>query len=66
MGFLQQFHLVIKYKKGIHNKVENMLSRPVISASMILKHDSLAHESYVEQYARDDDFKDVYGALTHG
>jgi hypothetical protein len=60
MGFLQQFHLVIKYKKGIHNKVADMLSRPIINASTILKHNSLAHESYVEQYARDDDFKDVY------
>ena len=25
-GFLQQFHLVIAYKKGIHNEVANMLS----------------------------------------
>jgi hypothetical protein len=66
MGFLQQFHLVIKYKKGIHNKVADMLSRPIVNASTILKHDSLAHESFVEQYARDNDFKDVYEALTHG
>jgi hypothetical protein len=66
MGFLQQFHLVIKYKKCIHNKVADMLSRPVINASTILKYNSLAHESYVEQYARDDDFKDVYMDLTHG
>ena len=27
MGFLQRFHLVIKYKKGIPNKVANMLLR---------------------------------------
>jgi hypothetical protein len=26
----------------------------------------LAHESYVEQYTRDDDFKDVYMDLIHG
>jgi hypothetical protein len=66
MGFLQQFHLVIKYKKGIHNKVADMLSRLVINASKILKHNYLNHESYVEQYARDDDLKDVYKYLTHG
>jgi hypothetical protein len=27
MGFLQQFHLVIKYKKGTSNKVADMISR---------------------------------------
>jgi hypothetical protein len=66
MGFLQQFHLVIRYKKGIQNKVVDMLSRPSINASIVLQHNSLAHESYVEQYARDEDFKDVYETLTHG
>jgi hypothetical protein len=66
MCFLQQFHLVIKYKKVIHNKVADMLSRLIINASTILKHDSLAHESFVEKYARDNDFKDVYEALNHG
>jgi hypothetical protein len=65
MGFLQKFHLVIKYKKGIHNKVVDMLSRPFINASVILRYNPLAHESYVEQYAKDEDFKDVYEALTH-
>jgi hypothetical protein len=48
MGFLQQFHLVIRYKKGIYNKVVDMLSRPIISASVILKHSPIMHESYVE------------------
>jgi hypothetical protein len=31
MGFLHQFHLVIKYKKGILNKVADILSRPIIN-----------------------------------
>jgi hypothetical protein len=48
MGFLQQFHLVIKYKKGTSNKVADMLSRPPIVASIILKNTSLSHDSYVE------------------
>jgi hypothetical protein len=48
MGFLQQFHLVIKYKKGTSNKVADILSRPPISASIILKNNSLYHDSYVE------------------
>jgi hypothetical protein len=65
MGFLQQFHLVIRYKKGIFNKVVDMLSRPIISASVILKHSPIMHESYVEQYALDTDFKEVYETLCH-
>ena len=66
MGFLQQFYVVIRYKKGIHNKVADMLSRPIINASTILKHNSVLHESYIEQYAQDIDFKDVYATLSHG
>jgi hypothetical protein len=65
MGFLQQFHLVIRYKKGIFNKVVDMLSRPIISASVILKQSPIMHESYVEQYALDTDFKEVYETLCH-
>jgi hypothetical protein len=45
MGFLQQFHLVIRYKNGIKNKVVDMLSRPPINASIVLQHNSLTHES---------------------
>jgi hypothetical protein len=66
MGFLQQIHLIIKYKKGTSNKVADMLSRPPIPASIILKNTSLSHDSYVEQYAIDEDFKEVYAKLTHG
>jgi hypothetical protein len=66
MGFLQQFHLVIKYKNVTSNKVTNMLSRPPIDASIILKNTSLSHDSYVEQYVIDEDFKEVYENLTLG
>ena len=43
-----------------------MLSRPPISASIILHNASLSFESYVEQYANNDDFKEIYAKLTHG
>ena len=66
MGFLQQFHLVIRYKKGIYNKVFDMISKPIIGASTLLKNDSIVHESYIEQYASDVDFKDVYANLSEG
>ena len=57
MGFLRQFHLVIKYKKGTRNKVADILSIPHIVASIILKNTSLSHDRYVEQYAIDEYFK---------
>ena len=43
-----------------------MLSRPIISASTLLKYDSIVHESYIELYASDADFKDVYASLSEG
>ena len=65
MGFLQQFHLVIKYKKGTSNKVVDMLSHHPISTSVILHNASLSFESYAEQYANDDEFNEIYAKLTH-
>eukprot|EP00253_Pinus_taeda_P036035 PITA_36035 len=66
MDFLQQFHLVIQYKKGTSNKVADMFSRPPIYASVILHNASLSFESYAGQYANDDEFKEIYAKLTHG
>ena len=66
MGFLQQFHLVIKYKKDTSRKVIYMLSRTPFVASIILNNTYLSHDSYVEQYSIDEDFKEVYENLTLG
>ena len=66
MKFTRKFHLVIGYKKGIYNKVAYMFSRPIFNAFVILKHNSIMHEIYIEQYAQDDDFKDVFATLTKG
>jgi len=65
MGFLQQFHLVIKYTKGASKKVADMLSHPPISisTSVVLQNVSLLLECYVEQYVNDDDFKEIYEKL---
>ena len=43
-----------------------MLSRPIISASTLIKNDSIVHESYIEQYAHGIDFQDVYASLSEG
>ena len=66
MGFLQQFHLVIRYKNGIYNKVVDILSRPIVNSSIILNHNYVLHESYIEKYAYDNQFRDVYARLSQG
>ena len=64
--FLQQFQLVIKYNKVSQNKVTNMLSRPPTNDSIVIQQIPLVHASYVEQYNKDEDFKEVYESLRHG
>jgi len=66
VGFLQQFILVIRYKKGIYNKFVDLLSSPIVNTSFILKHNSIMHERYIEKYSQDDNFKDVYATLIQG
>ena len=66
MGFLQQVHLVFKYQERTTNKVADMMSRFSLNILVILQNSSLAHESYIEQYVANTDFKDVYESLTHG
>ena len=66
IGFLQQFHLVIKYKKRIQNKVVDMLSWLLTNASIVIQQSPLVHASYVEQYTKDEYFKEVYESLRHG
>ena len=64
MGFLQQFHLVIKYKKGNTNKLADILSKPPtsnITALGTLMHiQPFTHDTYREAYSKDEDFKKVY------
>lgn len=43
-----------------------MLSRPIVNSSIILKHNSILHESCIEKYAYDNDFQDVYTILRQG
>ena len=63
MGFLQQFHLVIKYKKGNTNKLEDIISQPPtskITTLWTLMHmDPFTHDAYKEAYTKDEDFKKV-------
>ena len=43
-----------------------MSFRPIFSDATIPKHNFVLHESYVEQYALDSDFQDVYATLIQG
>lgn len=47
MGFLKQFHLVKRYKKGISDKFVDVLSKPIVCKTTFLKHHFVLHESYV-------------------
>lgn len=64
MGFLHKFHLVIKYKKEITNKLDDILSRPPtskITALWNLMHmGSFTHDAYKEAHLEDEYFKEVY------
>jgi hypothetical protein len=63
MGFLQQFHLFIKYKKGIANNLVNMLSSPPKFKNTYLgtfmNMDPFTHDAYTKY----EDVKDVFQQL---
>ena len=62
---LQQFHLVIKYKKGTQNKIADMLTHPPITTvGVILQNSSLMHDGYKEQYGDNCDFQDIFHKLS--
>jgi hypothetical protein len=67
LGFLQQFHLLIKYKKGVMNRLANMLSRPplkkIATIGMIMQLEPFTHELLSEYYEGDEDFRGVYKKL---
>ena len=48
----------------MYTKVVDMISRPIICATTFLKHNSILHEIYVEKYAFDNDFQDIYENLS--
>ena len=57
---------MIRYKKGIYNRVTDILSRPILNATILLKNHYVLPESYVEQYAHDANFQEVYLNLSQG
>ena len=43
-----------------------MISRPIVNSFVILKHNFVLQESYIEQYANDSGFQEVYTSLSQG
>lgn len=69
MTYLQQFHLVIKYKKGSHNKLADMLSRPPVIAlclSVFMQVQLTLHEEYIDWYKEDPDFQKTLAEVKLG
>lgn len=64
MGFLQQFHLVINYKKGNTNNLSIMIPRPhaskIIDLGTLMHMDPFTHDAYREAHSEDEDFKEVH------
>ena len=67
MGFLQQFHLVIKYKKVNTNKLVDMLSRPptsnITTFGTLMHMEPFTHDAYREAYSEDEELKEVFQQL---
>jgi hypothetical protein len=55
---------VIKYKKGITNKLDDSLSVPstpkITTLGIVMHMEPLTHATYIEKYVEDKDFKGVY------
>eukprot|EP01018_Ginkgo_biloba_P029571 Gb_20748 [translate_table: standard] len=55
-SYLQQFHLVIKYKKGAHNQVTDFLSRPPICTLLsVLDTKCSCYTEWCDLYSTDPD-----------
>lgn len=55
MTYLQQFNIVIKYNKGAHNKLANMLSRPLVTILCLLSFmeaQPSCHDDYANKYMK--------------
>ena len=67
MGFLQQFHLVIKYKKVNTNNLVDMVSRPstsnITTLGTLMHMKPFTHDAYREAYLEDEEFKELYQQL---
>jgi len=61
MGLLQQFHLILKYKKGGTNNLVEMLSRPhmpkIMAFGTFMHMEPFTHDAYKFKHTKYDNFK---------
>ena len=61
--YLQQFHLVIKYKKGSTNKMADFLSQPPMQDLHILEVCCVGYDSWKAIYEEDPSFGEIWRVL---
>jgi len=60
MGYLQQFHIVIRYKKGSINTVADFFSRPLVYSLMqVLDSSCFSFPEWKTLYAVDNDYANI-------
>jgi hypothetical protein len=60
---IQQFHLVIKYKKGTFNRMVDLLSRPPTQVLQLLALRCVAYEAWKPLYASDPFFAKIWAIV---
>ncbi|CAL9018650.1 unnamed protein product [Prunus brigantina] len=68
MSYLQQFNIIIKYKKGVTNKLADMLSRPPRHSALLvaLQLQPVVLSEYITSYDSDPEFKMFFDKLQRG
>ncbi|CAL2248461.1 unnamed protein product [Prunus armeniaca] len=68
MSYLQQFNIIIKYKKWVTNKLADMLSRPQGHSALLvaMQLQPVVLSEYVTSYDSDPEFKMFFDKLQHG
>lgn len=66
--YLQQFNIIIRYKKGTTNKLADMLSRPPSYSAVLvaMQIQPVVLSEYAKKYDNDHDFKEPFEKLQHG
>ncbi|KAM0963764.1 hypothetical protein EV2_023513 [Malus domestica] len=67
MLYLQQFNIIIRYKKGTTNKLADTLSRPPSYSAVLvaMQIQPVVLSGYAKKYDNDQDFKERFNLGRH-